>query len=303
MLISDPELRNSVGYNLPDIPNPQTSPERVRVRFVNSRKDARQYIAFKHITGPLKWDAYAKAKYAADWLKDGGDIDFVSRTLGDNHNTIRRLVNGFNVLEQAQHIGFEIEDRSKKRFSFSHLYTAVSRPAVREFLGLAEDAEEILTKDPVPKTGRESLVQLMSWLYGQESKKQPTLIISQNPNLNQLIQVIGHPDARAELLRSRSLDRAYLQIEPQSKRFKDALIRASQECEEALKLSTHSKETRQSLTSAKTWPRVPEASETSWLKRPWAWTTRTRVRPECARFLRPRTQREPFSQTGWNSWP
>ena len=60
----------------------------------------------------------------------------ISRTLGDNHNTVRRLVNGWYALKQASDDGFDREDRSKPRFAFSHLYTALTRASVREFLGL-----------------------------------------------------------------------------------------------------------------------------------------------------------------------
>lgn len=238
-LIQSAGLRNAVNYNLPDITPTKPIPHELQVRFVNSRQEARRFIAFKHINGPFKWDAYAKARYAAEWLKEGENIDSVSRMLGDNHNTIRRLVNGFNVLEQAQDDGFDINDRSKKKFFFSHLYTAVSRPAVREYLGISDTAEDILPKKPVPRDHENDLLLLMSWLYGQEKKKEPSVVLSQNPDLNHLVAVIGNVRAREELLRSRHLDRAYEQVEPPSDRFKEALIKANQNCEEALGLSSH----------------------------------------------------------------
>lgn len=238
-LISDQKLRKAVNYALPDIVDPKPLPPRISVTYVQDRKAARKFIAFKHINGPFKWDAYAKAKYASDWLREGEDIGIVSRMLGDNHNTVRRLVNGFNILEQAQQEGFDLADRTKKRFAFSHLYTAVSRPAVRQFLGVTDEAEEALPRKPVPPAHKHELQLLMSWLYGQESKKEPTLIASQNPNLNELVQVIANERARDELLRSRRLDRAFEEVDPPANRFKDSLIKASQQCEAALGLSGH----------------------------------------------------------------
>jgi hypothetical protein len=239
-LITSKSLRHKISYQLPQVPNPQTPPETVRVRYVDGRSEARRYMAFKHINGPFKWDAYAKAKYAAEWLSEGEDVDVVSRMLGDNHNTIRRLVNGYHVLRQAQTAGFEIADRSKKRFSFSHLYTAVSRPAVREFLGLQDDGSGGVTEiDPVPREKKANLTRLMSWLYGQESKREPTVIVSQNPNLNQLVRVIENDSALSSLIRTRRLDQAFEQVDPPAERFKDALISASKQCEDALGLSTY----------------------------------------------------------------
>jgi len=237
-LISGEDLRQRVGYRLPVIENPKTLPDRVRVRYVTDRKEARRFIAFKHINGPFKWDAFAKAKYAAEWLADGEDVDVVSRMLGDNHSTIRRLVMGYNVLEQAQQVGFDLEDRTKKRFAFSHLYTAISRPAVRSFLNVKDDSEGVPAK-PVPPENGEQLLQLMSWLYGQEKKKEPALIVSQNPNLNQLVRVIENKDGLASLIKYRRLDQAFEAVEPPTGRFKEALIAANRQCENALALSSY----------------------------------------------------------------
>ena len=237
-LIADEQLRRSIGYKLPNIPDPKTAPDRVRVRYVKNRVAARHFVAWKHITGPYKWDAYAKAKYAAEWLAAGEDIEGIARMLGDSHNTIRRLIRGVHILAQAQATGFDIEDRTKRRFAFSHLYTAASRPAVQGFLGLGGDDGD-LAANPVPASYVDNLQLLMSWLYGQESKKEPSLIESQNPNLNQVVRVIGNEVALRELRRSRRLDRAYEQVEPPSDRFKEALIAASKQCEAALGLSAH----------------------------------------------------------------
>lgn len=239
-LIRDKALRDRLEYKLPAIDGAQQLPPEVRVRFVKDRTEARRYIAFKHINGPYKWDAFAKAKYASEWLQEGEDIDVVSKMLGDNHNTIRRLVAGYDVLEQAQTLGFDLNDRTKKHFSFSHLYTAISRPAVRAYLGMegADDGDEAPT-GPVPEKNTEQLLTLMSWLYGQEKKKEPTLIASQNPNLNQLVRIIESKDGLESLVRTRRLDIAFEEVEPAAVRFKDALLSASRQCEAALGLSSH----------------------------------------------------------------
>ncbi len=184
-LIADEDLRQKLKFTLPDIDDPQAPPETVRVRFVKDRSEARSFIGFKHINGPFKWDALAKAKYAADWFNEGADIATISRTLGDGHNTVRRLVNGWYALQQAQADGFDVSHISKRSLSFSHLYTALTRASVREFLGIAdEDLSSPPQKNPIPTTHRQQLSQLMSWLYGQEHRNEPTLIKSQNPDLN-----------------------------------------------------------------------------------------------------------------------
>lgn len=170
-LITDETLRKKLKISLPAIEDPKPLPEKVRVLLVDHRDDARSFIGFKHINGPFKWDALAKAKYAAKWYESGGDINTISRTLGDNHNTVRRLVNGWFALQQALKDGFDLSQISKKSFAFSHLYTALTRASVRDYLGLnTEDLSAPPQTDPIPAEKRNELQQLMSWLYGQEHK-------------------------------------------------------------------------------------------------------------------------------------
>lgn len=237
-LLESEDLRKKLKVNLPSVENPKSLPEQVRVRWVDNRSEARDFIGFKHINGPFKWDALAKAKYAAQWFEEGGDIARISRTLGDNHNTVRRLVNGWFVLKQAQDDGFDLNQISKKNFAFSHLYTALTRASVREFLGLnAEDLSAPPQKKPIAPERREDLLRLMSWLYGQEQKGEPTLIESQNPNLNELSKVLAHPEAKRMLLAKRNLAVAYERVEPASLRFEDAVMKAAKQCEDAMALS------------------------------------------------------------------
>jgi hypothetical protein len=208
------------------------------VRWVSDRADARAFIGFKHINGPFKWDALAKAKYAAQWFQEGGDIATISRTLGDNHNTVRRLVNGLYVLEQSIADGFDLTQISKKSFAFSHLYTAITRASVREFLGLTnENLSSPPQPNPIAPDHRDDLSTLMSWLYGQEQKGEPTIIQSQNPNLNELSKVLANPEARLMLNTTRDLRVAYERVEPPSSRFEEALMLAAKQGEDAMSLA------------------------------------------------------------------
>lgn len=237
-LIGNAEQRRELKYTLPDIESPEALPATVRVRYVKNRSEARSFIGFKHINGPFKWDALAKAKYAADWFNDGADIATISRTLGDGHNTVRRLVSGWYALQQAQADGFDVAKITKRSFSFSHLYTALTRASVRDFLGIAdENISSGPKRDPIPKTHRQQLAQVMSWLYGQDQKNEPTLIQSQNPDLNILSRVLGHPEAKKMLLAQRDLHAAYARVEPASTRFADELMKAAKQCEDATALT------------------------------------------------------------------
>jgi len=109
-LLRQPEVARALSVALPPMaPGAAESLERIEVQAVASRDEARQFIGFKHINGPHKWDSFAKGKFAADWYRQEKDrgvtLRDVARKLGDRHDTIHRLVQGIYVLEQAQEEG------------------------------------------------------------------------------------------------------------------------------------------------------------------------------------------------------
>jgi hypothetical protein len=77
----------------------------------------------------------------------------------------------------------------------------------------------------------------MSWLYGQEQKGQPTIIQSQNPNLNELSKVLANPEAKLMLVTTRNLRAAYDPVEPPSSRFEESLMLAAKQGEDAMSLA------------------------------------------------------------------
>lgn len=218
-LLADPGLARRVGQRVPATLHADSIPKEVRIWRVESRAEARDFIGFKHINGAFKWDSFAKAKYAADWLAEEPDIDAVSRRLGDAHNTVVRLVNGYRVLVQSERQGF---DRSQipGRFAFSHLYTGLTRPSIRDYVGI-EESGSLLPDNPVPDGKAENLQELMIWLYGQ-GDVQP-VIRSQNPDLKRLAKVLENNVAIAMLSRTRELDSAYDIVEDRTARFESEL--------------------------------------------------------------------------------
>ncbi len=78
----------------------------VSVYPVANRERARSFIGFKHINGPAKWDAYAKARFAAEWYRSGRaegiGLAAIARAIGDKHDTIKRMVSAIYVVGAGQ---------------------------------------------------------------------------------------------------------------------------------------------------------------------------------------------------------
>jgi hypothetical protein len=241
-ILQTPALAEGTGISVPEItPKNLETLKEVNVYAVSSPDQAREYIGFKHINGPHKWDAIAKARFAADWYrkekKNGITIEKIARRLGDGHDTVVRLVSGMFVLDQAENAKiYDVKDRYPgKRFAFSHLYTALTRPGYREFLGLPEEwRSEDPKPNPVPKQNLENLKQVLIWLYGSKSDQTKPVIVSQNPDIKNLAAVLANPRARTVMMLRNDLREAHAQVERKGARFEGALINAKQEAEVAM---------------------------------------------------------------------
>jgi hypothetical protein len=241
-ILQKPALAKAAGLTAPEITaaNLETL-KAVTVYAVEGPEQAREFIGFKHINGPHKWDAIAKARFAATWYRKergkGLTVDTIARRLGDGHDTVVRLVNGMFVLDQAEEAKvYDIKDRyGDKRFAFSHLYTALTRPGYREFLGLPEEWRTNEPPiNPVPKQNLKKLRQVLVWLYGSKEDEIKPVITSQNPDLKNLAEVLANPRARTVMIANNDLREAHSLVEPRGARFENALVNAKVQADAAL---------------------------------------------------------------------
>ena len=204
--------------------------KKVSVYYVASREAARSFIGFKHINGPAKWDAYAKARFAAAWYKQSGcrDLESIAKAIGDKHATVKRMVSAIYVLDQAKEKNlFDVEDRFTPKFSFSHLYTALGRSQYMQYLELAASWARYDPKPyPVPEGKLDNLKQLLVWIYGSKESDVPPVVKAQNPDIKRLAEVLAEAESLNVLKATSDLDKAYIVTEPVSRRFSDSLIRA-----------------------------------------------------------------------------
>lgn len=243
-LIKDRELARECKISLPD-PIPQKALDtinKISVWCVKEKNDAQAFIGFKHINGPYRWDAYAKARFVADWYKreksSGLTIESIAEQLGDDNDTIRAYIGGILVLEQAEDERlFEIKDRyNRGRFAFSHLYTALGRKEYQEFLGLVKGWNQTPDERPVQNDKTAQLREVLTYCYGSKQNNQPSLIKSQNPDLKNLGEVLVHPVA-IEMIRGGSdLKTAHNEVQDAGAVFSEALVQASLKIESTLKL-------------------------------------------------------------------
>ena len=210
--------------------------DQVSVYRVATREAARSFIGFKHINGAAKWDSYAKARFATAWYRNGeGSLEEIARAIGDQHDTIKRMVSAIYVLEQAkEEERFDLDDRGTRKFNFSHLYTALSRSQYMEYLGIdTARARYNPEPDPVPRKRLDRLKKVLVWIYGSKTEDTPPVVQSQNPDIKRLGEVIVHREALHVLEETGDLAQAHESTEPADRRFTASLIRARSEIRDA----------------------------------------------------------------------
>lgn len=234
-LLLDEKLRDTVkATSLPTIDAAQQQQlQRLPVSVYPDRKALWAYFGFRHVNGPKEWDSLSKAAYIARVRREyKKSLDEITRKIGDQHSTVRRIYRGYVLLEQAENMAdFSREDIVRNRFYFSHLYTAADYPEVQEFLGT--DPEDSLKENPISKKYLPNLAELMLWLFGSREKNIQPIVRTQAPDLSHLRFVIGNKQALTALRSGISLARAYAISLGDARRFEEALAQAKDALQEA----------------------------------------------------------------------
>jgi hypothetical protein len=136
------------------------------------------------------------------------------------------------AIEQGEKAGvFLREDRWKKHFSFSHLYTGLDYGNVQQFTGILGDGS--YKPRPIPRSRVKQFGELCVWLYGSKTRGREPLVQSQNPDLRTLDEVLGSPDGIAALRRNLPLHVSLDISKGDDHLFREAMVAAKQALAEA----------------------------------------------------------------------
>ena len=235
LLLRDAKLREKLkATELPNIDSKRHAElNNIPVFIYPDRESLWTFCGFRHINGAKPWDAFSKAQYVATVHEQYGiSLDEIAKKIGDRHATVKRLYRGYKILEQAEaRAGFSKEDRVRNKFYFSHLYTAVDQIEFQKFLGI--DTDKSLKPNPVPKSRLSELKELMTYLYGNKSEGKEPLVRTQAPDLTTLREVISRPASLSAIRSGLSLERAFEISVGDKRRFRESLVRAKEELQQA----------------------------------------------------------------------
>ncbi len=202
-----------------DLPKARTSEIEDDLRVIPSiiyreRKDISPYLGVRHITGVLRWEAYAKAKYIAARIEEeigkGRSIEEsikeVQRKVADRSDLIKRQYMAYKIFEQARSdIAFDVRAIINR---FSLITVFLNYPSIREFIGVAAFKDIKFNRPLVPRSKLERLDTLFTWIFGKGKERLPILTDSRKIQ-SHLSYILADKDATEYLLQYGNLEEAY----------------------------------------------------------------------------------------------
>jgi hypothetical protein len=194
--------------------------EKLPVTVIANKDDADQYIGFRHVNGARTWDPIPKARFglkllvklrARKDLTEQDRIAVLSQQIGDQPTQLVRNMFAFMVLKQADEAGLLPENfLERPKNDFSHLYSIMSNPETRAYIGLGLSAikPDQIQPNPIPKSHIKKLGYLMDWLFGSADGENPSLIRSQGQDRPVLQKIIASDSAVETLEQTRDFEYA-----------------------------------------------------------------------------------------------
>lgn len=171
------------------------------------RDDVLAYLGVRHINPVRKWDAYAKARYIAELTeKYGLNIDDVQKRIGDTSNSARKTYICYKLIKLMES-EFDYDSKNAKdRFSF--LILATGQSAIKRYIGLPENWNEVTNFDNIIEIGnRVKLKNLFNWIYG-DGDNLP--IIKESRDItNKISPILRNANATTYLEEVKDIEGAY----------------------------------------------------------------------------------------------
>jgi hypothetical protein len=217
------ELAKQVRCDLSTIP----------VVIYSKREDLDALLAFKHVSGVLKWDPIQKARFIND-LVERTKFKVSFEELRDDTGSSRTTVCNYYVSYRAYLQLKENDiDVSKLEMTYSLFYTALGNSNIRAFIGIdtrRKTPEQL--KDPIPEDKIQSAAEIVEFVHGT-AEKNPVIVDSRQ--IVKLGEIITDKKALEALRDLRDFHYAESLLETEEHVLVDNLRIASRYLDEALK--------------------------------------------------------------------
>lgn len=189
-------------------------------------KDLLSYLGVRHIAASQGWDSYAKAAWIARVVENRSlTLKEIALMTGDQHYTVRRLLEGYYFINQMIESGEFVPVNSARKgrgsnpeFPFSWVYTLLGYPKARQFVGLPDDP----VKNPIPPSNLGNAATLMVAMYGDRGAGRQAAI-DDSRRIGALAATLDDPEKVSLLIRGKSLDDIEYETQPIEAKLREGL--------------------------------------------------------------------------------
>lgn len=185
------------------------------------------FLGVRHIVASQPWDSYAKAAWVARVIGDGAlTLDDISQMIGDEFRTIRRMLEGYNVVRQLIAAGEFTPSNSYRKgkgsnteYPFSWVYTLLGSQSARKFFGLGDRPEH---QSPIPRNRVQDAGFVIRAMFG-DRERGVNPVIDDSREISDLASTLADRGEYAELRRGTPVKIIKLRHRPAGERLYEDL--------------------------------------------------------------------------------
>jgi hypothetical protein len=189
-------------------------------------KDLLSYLGVRHIAASQGWDSYAKAAWIARVVENNDlSLKDIALMTGDQHRTVRRLLEGYYFINQLIDDGKFLPETSLRRgrgsnpeFPFSWIYTLFGYPNARKFVGMPDEP----VARPIAAARMEDASTIVTSLFGDKNVGR-SAAIDDSRQIGGLAAILDDPEKISLLIKGKTLEEIEYETQPIDIKLRDGL--------------------------------------------------------------------------------
>ncbi len=182
----------------------ESIPDAIPTIVVRTRAEVAPVLGYRHIAGIEPWDPWAKARFIAALVEDDGlPFEEIAELVGDDVSDVREHYRNLRIVRAGERLVPAGAERAKKEFgAFTR---AMNSPGLRKHIDATDAVDIRAHSGGVPRRRGPELKELLTWLYGDESRDP---IIRDTREVTRLGKVVSTEEGLDAIRHGLSLDDA-----------------------------------------------------------------------------------------------
>lgn len=221
-------------------------------------EEVSSYLGIRHISGNLRWEAYAKAIYlskqiekevASSKISVNDSISLIRKSTADRTDSIKKQYTAYKILDElSQNYDFNVK-QIKSRFSL--ITEITNKPDIRDYLKIDNYNKINLENNIIDKNNYQNFIQVFTWVFGNGKDIDPLFKDSRLIG-KRLAPILGDEDATEYLIKHGNIEDAYERSGGEEKFFNQQIFDAQRKVENSLSIAYKFKGVENSVSQVKT---------------------------------------------------